>query len=914
MCTLKLQAPSSSHLKLNALALALTCVLYSPSYSWAQEQNNGLSAASPALNAIDPRPAHERQVQSFAAPKTMAQAAAEQITANPSGPVLATDDPLVRQRQQRLAQVTSFATSAYETMVNNVTTQLYLENRQLAASSTFPLRLLTRLRSNPWRPAPFMPVPERDIYCYYGIPAYSVPQEYDPNTEPVEIIADSVTGSVDQNITYSGNVSIKQADKTFQADEATYNRATGEISTRGNITFSGPALTMSSHGAINSNLNTQITEVLDSSFQLNGSVASGSSDKIIVDNKQKISTIENISFTTCPTGDNSWHLEADEVVLEQGEAYGKAYGATLYVKDVPVFYLPYVNFPISNKRKSGLLYPSFAISSDSGFEYEQPIYFNIAPNYDYTFSPRIMTKRGILLKNQFRYMPWADTEGTFELDYIPQDNEWELSRDDNDARYMVRWDHTSSFFKDDLTVEVDYQRVRSKDYDYLNDIGSEGSNVTDDHLKQSLLTTYDRSNYNLSLEVRDYQQLLPDDLVYYRPFALLPRLTAQYYDTFGPVTFNVQSELSRFSASSDAQAANFTTNRFHIEPDIGYQIFNNRGTSVTANVRGFFTHYDQDDLDKMPDYYTNNLGFTNLSSSTTRSLYMLQLHGKTTLERKVLDLRHTQTLEPEVQYQFIPYEDQNDIALYDTTDRMNDYYSNFSFRRFTGYDRIPDLNRIAVGFSSRLLDAHDRELLRVGVSQSYSFVPTRVTLNPNDPNDLYPRTPLSVFFNAQPFPGFTTHASASFNTEDSTLSSWNAMAQYRNEEGLLLQVSYRFADQGNRSISNNIIDLKQLGVVAKVPLNERFSVSLASYRDFEQDENIDTKVAVKYEECCWSLAFVYENYNSCDWDSLSRESDHRIGVVFEFKGVGAVNMTGSKDNNYTDTRLLNYFDPTNLSQ
>lgn len=936
---MKPNAPTTK-LKFSALAIALTCTLYGPSYAFAQEQLQ--SHASPALNtdlSVSDRGAStaatgnepvRRQHASFAVAaavqieKDAANASANASSATTNTTAAGTGmssnaeaqanlDPITKAQRQRLQDVTDFATTVHETMVNNVTTNLYLSNRQLASSSTFPLRLLTRLRDNPWRPAPFMPVPEKDLSCYYGIPAYREPQEYDPNQTPVQITADEVTGSIENNISYKGNVVVIQGDQTFSADEASYNRATGEVSSSGNITYEGPQLTITSRQSIVSNLNTQVSEFFGPNFQLNGSVASGKSDKITIDKEKKVSNIENLAFTTCPAGDNSWHLESDEVVLEQGESYGEAYGNVLYIKDVPVFYLPYVNFPISNKRKSGLLYPSFAISSDNGFEYEQPIYFNIAPNYDYTLSPRIMTKRGLLLKNEFRYLPWEDTQGIIELDYIPKDNNWELEHSGDDERYMLHWQHASYFFNRDLSVIVDYQQVRNNDYDYINDIGADGVEVTDDHLKQSLLATYDRSKYNFSIEARDYQRLLPDDLIYSRPFAILPQIKAQYYDTYGPLTFDVQGEMTRFSSSSDSIADRFEATRVHIEPDIGYQIFNNRGTSVSANVRGFLTYYNQDELDKMPAYYSQNLGFTKLED-TTRSLYMLQLKGKTTLERKVLDLRHTQTLEPEVQYQFIPYEDQSNIALYDSTDRMNDYYSNFSFRRFTGYDRIPDLNRVSIGLSSRLLDAHDRELLRVGVSQSYSFVPTRVTLNPNDPDDLYPRSPLSAFINMQPMPGLTLHASASYSTEDNELTSWNAMTQYRNENGLLLQVSYRFTDQGNRSLSNNIIDLKQVGFVAEVPLSDHFSATVASYHDIEQQENIDSKLAIKYEECCWSLAFVYESYNSCDWDSLTREKDHRVGIQFEFKGVGAFNVAGSSDRNFTDTRLLNYFDPTNLSQ
>lgn len=816
---------------------------------------------------------------------------------------------------KRLQATTNFATDVYRLMVNNPTSERYLQNSHVSATSTFPLRLFERLQQNPWQPAPFMPVPDKDLSCYYGIPPYKEPLNYDPKTTPIEIESDTVTGSIDEKVTYQGNVTITQGDKTLKADSTVYDYEQGKARADGNITFSSAEVTASTPAYIERNLETDHTVMYDTTFQMNGSVARGSSEKITLDSNPNRTVLENLSFTTCPVGDNSWHIEADSVELEEHGYFGESYGTTLYIKDVPVFYLPYANFPITNKRKSGLLYPSLSVSSDAGFDYEQPIYWNIAPNYDYTFSPRYMSKRGVLLGNEFRYMPFAGTEGSLTLDYLPHDSDWSAADDSSEhERYMFSWQQRSGFMHDDLVFELDYKRVKNNDYDYINDIGIPDADVTDDHLKQSFIATYDRPSYNLQLEVRDYQRLIPDDAVVYRPFAMLPQLSMNYYETYDAFTFNISGNATNFSSSSDADYDSFNTTRLHIEPEISYLMFNTRGTSVTASARGFFTSYNQDNLSRMSESYQEHLGFDSLASSKTRSLYLLQLQGKTTLERKVLDLRHTQTLEPEIMYQYIPYENQDDIGLYDTTNRMTDYYSSFSHRYFTGYDRIADLNRVSVGLTSRLLDAHDRELMRVGIAQTYSFVPTRVTLSPIDNPDSYTTDPLSVFFNANPIPEITTHASVSYNNDDNSVSAWNGMMQYKNENGYMVQVSYRFADQGNHTLSYKPIDLNQLGVLAQVPLSRKMRFAVATYQDLEQGENINTKVALRWEECCWSLALVYENYNQTNWNSFSRDEDHRIGIEFEFKGVGAVNITGSNDDDDADTHLLKYFNPTNLNQ
>ena len=889
------------HLKVSALAFTLTCILYGQGAALANEQARGIApsnqlAASGQAPTTNSKLAYLQQQQS-------------------SGIDSDSIDPVEKAKLKRLNSVTEFADNIYGVMVKNIATQQYLSNRQLAAASTFPLRLISTLSKNPWRPSPFMPVPERDMECYYGIPAYSEPQNFDLETTPVNISANEVTASGTQNLTYSGNVTVSQGDRLIKADEAVYDGDAGTLVTSGNISIHTPQLTINSPASLESNLKSNVSTFSDATFQLNGSVARGSSKLVTVNNEQKSTEVEDFTFTTCPVGDNSWYFKAGSVELDQNDSFGESYHNVLYVKDVPVLYLPYLNFPTTNRRKSGLLYPSVSISSNNGADYEQPIYWSIASNYDYTFTPRLMSKRGLLLGNEFRYMPIENSIGTFIFDYIPNDNDWALSENfDDDSRYFFRWKHTSSFFNNDLTFDIDYQRVRNGDYDYLDDLGAKETNVTDDHLKQSLKAAYDRPDFHIQAEARDYQRLQPDTILGHRPFSMLPQISGQYYSTVGSLTLNFNGEMTRFSSSSDSRAQNFEATRIHFEPEIGMQLFNMRGTSVDASLRGFFTHYSQDSIEDMPDYYRTNLGFTELDSSVNRALYLAQIKAKTTLERKVLDLRHTQTFEPEVLYQYIPYEDQSNIALYDTTDRMSDYYSNFSFRNYTGKDRIADINAITMGVTSRLLDPHDREIVRFGVSQTYSFNTSNVTLAPRDPINTSPRSPMAMFFNAEPVNGLTLHAGLSYDTEEDNLKSWNAMTQYKNENGLLVQVGYRFADKGNRSLANDLVDLSQLGLVTSVPINEKISVSFAAYNDLEQNEDIDTKAAIKFEDCCWSLSFVYENYNSCDWDSLKRERDHIFGIQFEFKGAGAVNVTGDFDRNFTDTRLLKHFDPTDLNR
>lgn len=821
------------------------------------------------------------------------------------------DTITIKDKAQTIENLNSFVVEANH-IIHAKSTQKYLTNRHFADSSTFPLNLLYQVKKNPWKPAPYLPIAKEDMDCYFGIPPYKEPEQFDYNTTPINVTSDDFSGDIKNEVTYKGNVLITQGDNELRSDTTSYNKESATLTSKGNISYKTGAFTVNSKDRIVNKLKDKVTTLYDAVFTIHGSIVSGSAKEINVDREQKKSTIKDLVLSTCPGDSKIWKLKAGEVKLKDGEAFGETYDNTFYIKDVPVMWVPYANFPITNVRQSGLLYPSFSISSSNGFDYSQPIYLNLAPNYDMTLTPRVMTKRGVALDTEFRIMPIKDTLSTLEFNYIPHDNAFDLL-DDNE-RWFFRYKQISDFYNGDLNLDIDYSRVRPGDYDYLSDIGAEDTNVTDDNLEQHFIGTFDRDNLNVKFILRKYQSLLPNEVTAIKPFSVLPQITSFYNYTFEKWNFNLDSNLTSFNAPNDFGYSNsFSTQRAHIEPSIIYQAYNNNGTFLNLEGRYFFTYYNQDSLDNLPEYYRNELGFSHFESEETRNLYLLQVHAKTTLERKVLDLRHTQTLEPEIQYRYIPYENQDDIGLYDTTDRLNDYYSNFSWRKFTGLDRIADTNAVTMGFTTRLLDPHDRELYRLALSQTYSFVPSRVILDPAEESqrEVNPRSPLSLEFNANPIKEITAHAEATYLNETNSISAWNAMMQYENRKGYLTQVNYRYAKDGN-FVDN--VDLSQIGIQFIAPLGSQLKLISAAYYDLEQHNNIDSKIALSYDDCCYRITFMFENYSKTDWKNLSGEHETVFGVQFELKGLGAFNISGADNPNSTDTYLLPHYDPTNLNR
>lgn len=818
----------------------------------------------------------------------------------------------------RVKSVSAFATEAHEVM-NSDGTRILLSNRALADSSTFPLRFFAQLNRNPWRPSPVLPVQDRDLGCYYGIPPYRDPIAYDTKTAPITVESDNVSGDLKDrtdDLVYTGSVILTQGDKVILTDVAHYHGREQNFTTSGSTVLQAPNYTVTTKDDVKTDLNSKVVELSNASFQMNGSVLRGQSVKHTIDDGQGTQVMEDGLLTSCPVNDNSWHLEATTVRVKKGETFGEAWNPTLWIGPVPVYYFPYLYFPLTNDRQTGFLYPSLNLGSNSGLAL--PFYFNIAPNYDWTFTPEWSEKHGWMLSNEIRFMPFSNVTGFINYNYLPNDKDWNTAPSKNDRkRWFFKLNARAWFLNRDLNIFLDYSRVRTGDYNYLNDIGQKDVAVTDDNIRQTLKATYDRPKWDISTEIRSYTSMLPAQTMARTPFSMLPQIKANYYDSFGALTFKMNGELTRFDRPKSRGYESYSATRVHLEPSFNYHLLDFRGTTINAGGRLFLTHYNQSELNTASELAY--LGVNSIERSRTRALYELEISGKTTFERKVIDMRHTQTLEPEVKYMYIPYKDQSHIALYDTTSRMDDFYSLFSYRRYAGLDRIADVNALTMGFISRLLNAHDQEVFRLGVAQAYSFVKTRVKLKTSDKLSNYPRSPIAATVDARPFDNVTLHAAISYDTDDGEFNSYNTSLRY-NGGGVLAGVSYRYARDANYSFEalkkgKGLVseDLKQIGAELSIPLGNEWRFTAAYYRDLRQKYNIDRKVGLRYESCCYSVNIGYEEYMKLDSAAVKIKQDRVFGVMFTFKGFMGLNIKGMKDTS-TNTHFLPSVDEVNLNR
>lgn len=823
---------------------------------------------------------------------------------------------------QRIDSVTAFASKSAEIM-NSASSATYLQNQRMADSSTFAARLIKLMHNRPFHVSPFLPVPARDINCYTDVPSYKAPLQFDVHTTPVTVEADQVTGDLgSQNqrkndLTYTGKVIIAQKDRTIDTDKAHYDSTNDSFTTSGKSILRSGEYTVHTSEDVNYSLKDKIAKLKDTNFFFNGSVLRGTASEHVVNNTENSQTFSSSTLTTCPSGDGTWHLSASTVEIDRDEAFGDAWNVALWAGDIPVFYLPYINFPITSERRSGLLYPTFSMGSEH-IKFTQPIYFNLAPNYDWTFTPAWYGEHRWQFTNEFRFMPWENVSGRLLFNYLPNDTDWTptVNSDDSRKRWYMHLTTNASFLNGDLTTFLNYQRVRPNDYTYQSDLGQPDAAITDDHLIQQLRASYVRPLFTLETELRSYQSLLPESRysVANRPFSMLPKISGTTSNTFGKVSAGLYGEVTRFELESFGNYSAEHSVRTHAEPYASYHIFDMRGTTLDVGVRGFLTHYDQGRLDKYNKTSSNYFGFDNLDRNYNRFLYELEVRGRTTFERKALDMRHTQTIEPEVKYQYIPYRNQNSVALYDTTDHMDDYYSLYSFRRFAGIDRIADINAVTAGVTSRLLDPHDREILRVGLAQTYSFEPTRVTLYSYDQHSNYPRSVLAGNVDALFFDRINLHSSIAYDTQESEFRSYNASATY-NTQTANVTANYRFIRDGNYDVkTGGERDLKQVGLGLTYALSRNYRLTGAIYRDLDQKFNIDRKLSLRREDCCSAVALFFEDYAKMDWKKREHKRDRVIGIQFELKNFYTIKIDGVENPMSTNTHYMPFVDPTNLNR
>ncbi len=723
------------------------------------------------------------------------------------------------------------------------------------------------------------------------------PDSDDPNNDPIYVTADSLEAINEDKATYTGDVLVTQGKKTIIADSVVLHQQENIVIAEGNVNFSDGEVSAVSTRAVN-NLNTDEMELENTSYQF--LCEPGRGDAVYIAKTGKaVYEIEDGSITSCPENDNSWRLRASSIDVDQNEEEATFYNPRFEIQKVPVFYLPYLTVPIGDTRKTGFLYPSVSYGSSDGFEAEVPIYFNLAPNYDLTTTVHYMQERGTQLINEFRYLSDFG-RGNLDIEYLHDD----AKNQEEGSRWGYQYTH-NGIFKQAWKFEVDYSEV--SDINYFRDLSSSVGNREDGQLLQEGEVTYRSENWDLGLLVRDFQVLSNNEEAL--PYRVLPQVDFNYYAPafWGNLDFDLVSHASIFDTDNPTKP---TATRLHIEPGLTLPIATTWG-SWTTEARVLGTHYNQD-MSGM------NTPDPNLDESVTRVIPEFRSHAGLVLERDTTIFGgYTQTLEPQVQYVYVPEEDQSNIALYDTTLLQTDYYGLFRSRKYSGVDLIADANQLSYGASSRFFDDQYKERLNISFGQIFYF--DRDAKNPtsdigDDDKTNYSSWAIETDFNYNDSVFY--HGGIQYDIDSSSVQLANSTIEYRFTGGYV-QTNYRYVSydyidytvgqsgspEDGLPIQNFTNDgISQLGLLGSYQISPKWSANAQYYYDLTEDVNLEWLAAVRYRDDCWYVGVTYTNqldkWPTNDVGVGEPEYETNISLNFGIIGFGTAIGASSSDAGY----------------
>lgn len=694
-----------------------------------------------------------------------------------------------------------------------------------------------------------------------------------------------------QSTKFSGDVILATQDKKVTADELLIDRSNNLITTKGKTKYQDNIITINAD-SLNANSLEKTLIMEGTEYRLNTAPGRGAAKTLQLD-PQGV-TLTDSSFTSCTETIPDWELSASEINLSSEDNEGEAWNSVFRVKDIPVLYLPYFNFPLTDERKSGLLYPKISSSGSSGFKYEQPFYWNIAPNVDATITPIHMSKRGTQLNTEVRYLR-GQQMGKFDIEYLEEDKE--LINND-DARYLTRFQHAGTF-KDDFRVYADYSDL--SDDNYLVDIGSSQFSKTDAYLWRIGELSYFGNNWHSTIKVQDFKVLGDSE----NSYKTLPQLEFDVYQPLGffNSTFNVYSEYSHFDISNDNLP---TADRFHIESGINIP-YSRPGWFVNTDVRLMHTIYQQDNIETI-----NAISDNPLEEDVTRTLPKARFHAGLTFDRDTAffldDMTHT--FEPQIQYLYIPSKDQTDIFIYDTSPLQDDFDGLFRDTRFSGLDRIAEANQLSLGASSRILDNHNKELFRLSLGRIFYLEDSNITFD--DEGERIDKSAVAADLFIQLAKRWQLQSDIQYDTKNSRTEKSQVALDYRHNNRNIFQVNHRYL----RNLSN--VQIEQVSLLASFPISLNWQFVGQLTQDLIRERSLESYAGLQYESCCWAVRVAYHrniNTNLDEQDFIEQnrdEFDSGFMVQFVLKGLGGSQKPLAIDD-MLETGLFGYKRPYFLS-
>jgi len=677
--------------------------------------------------------------------------------------------------------------------------------------------------------------------------------------EPINITSRSARYRLDDFMELRGDVRVQQGALRTRSDAANYDQVAGELNLKGDVVSRGQGFLLTGDNARASAQGDEL-ELNTASFLLHEAHMRGEATRILRTGSDSMRISQGV-LTTCQPDRNDWSIAASRVDLDQESGFGTARHVRIRVKDVPVMYIPWISFPLDDRRKTGFLYPSFGTSNTgSGFYVTTPYYLNLAPHYDLTYTPQFIHGRGYFSETEARYLgPFGQSD--LQVGFIDSDNSYADEEPGNNSK---RWglDFTNrSDLGNNWRGTIDYAAV--SDDDYAQDLNRTLDIQQSTHLQRQGQLRYRSQRFNFSAALRGFQTIDPAIPEARRPYNQLPRLRLDAGDQWGNWYATNESEYNYFWRENEnlggLNAA--VGHRLRTQPEVGWELSGLPGFLRTS-VMLDYTEYDLEDIEK-DERFSRSVPFVDADAGLFFDRFFT-LGGRF----------YSQTLEPRLYYVYSPERDQTEIPTFDTSLTSFNFSQLFARDRFTGGDRVGDNNRLTAALTTRFYDM-DRgiERARFSIGRIQRFEDQNVALPNGLGRSSASSSPLAGELLLQPLESLTLRSSGQWDEKEEETLRGTSQIRFHSSDFRYL------ANAGHTYDASTGLEQSDLSTV--LPLGEQTSLIGRWIYDVDNEKTAGTLAGIEYTSCCWNMQLVAQRYRTRD-EGL----DTRILFQIQLRGLG----------------------------
>ena len=734
-------------------------------------------------------------------------------------------------------------------------------------------------------------------YCCgaYLEPARDYPDaDLDPEQAPLRINALSTEATTDSIAVLEGDVHISQGYRQISSDKAIINQDSRQISLDGNVRFREPNMLLIGTHA-NLNLDSRQVKIDNATYVLHQTGIRGTATNLLRNTDGAI-LIEDATYSSCEPSNEIWRLQTSQIKIDQTSGFATVRNARLRVKDVPIVYFPYAKFPITDRRSSGLLFPTISVDGENGLDFAQPIYWNLAPNYDATITPRYIEQRGLGLETELRHLnSWSKTRMASGFLGSDKGGDSDSALDpisgrpiyQGEDRYWIGLQHQGGAGRSWSTF-LDINHVSDKDY--FDDIGQlKQSESSRTHLRRQASLGYHTAHWDFDLQTLDFQNITAGLSEQYR---VMPKLSIQgNYPLAGGFNLSLSQQYAQFD-HDDQQLVTGSRSRLdyslswdqqwhwgYVKPTLGFKYLSYRldrpaGGEETA-----------DPSINVPTY------------SFDSGIFFDRDHPRLSTLR--------QTFEPRLYYLKTAYRDQASMPDFDTREVLSTYDQLFRDNRFQGGDRIADEHRLTIGLATSFFDkktGHER--LRARLAKVVYFDDPQVTLhsalNSQQPLNVSDKpSPLALDLNSQLSDDWRISAEIIYDADNNHIEKSSLGLRFHDRQNNIFNFTYRQQRQSSHLSASHVDsgEIKQGDISFYRSFGGNYNWVGRWNHDFTHHRELELFAGLEYNSCCWRASLVVRRWLDRE-DALrvpERDLQPKNGVFLQIQFKGLAGTGGRVD-------------------